>query len=76
MIWQACGSERRPELAQYALAEVLAAAEEFPAALAAAKEAQRLWTSLDRALLKPPAAVLVEQIDHAMTAAEAPTFST
>ena len=59
--------------AQLVFAEVLAAAEEFPSALAAAREALRLWTQLDRKLLRRRAAALIEQIQRASTRAGDPT---
>ncbi len=49
--------------ARYALAEALAAAGELPAALAAAEEAARLYTTLERSLLAQRAGSLVEQIE-------------
>ena len=49
---------------QLALAEVQFAAGELPAALDAAREAARLWSSLDRKLLGARARKLVEEIEH------------
>ena len=55
--------------AQCALAEALAAAEEFPRALEAAEEARRLWAKIDRRLLGQRAEAIGAQIVQAMTAA-------
>jgi len=52
--------------AHYALAETLAAAEEFPVALAAAEEADRLYTTLERTLQRQQVTALVEQIESAI----------
>jgi DNA-binding SARP family transcriptional activator len=52
--------------AQYALAETLAAADELPAALAAAGEARRLYATLELGLLAQRAGALVEQIEGRM----------
>ena len=58
-------------VARLALAEALAAAEEFPDALAAGREAVRLWTELDRKLLTRRAEALVEKIEDAVSPARA-----
>jgi class 3 adenylate cyclase len=50
--------------AQYALAEAMAAAGEFPAALAAADEAAGLYAALEYGLLERRAATLAEEIER------------
>ncbi|MGH3079626.1 MAG: hypothetical protein ACRDNH_00625 [Gaiellaceae bacterium] len=59
--------------AQHALAETLNAAGELPAALAAAREAARLCTIVQRNLLKRRASTLAEQIEQSLARAEART---
>ena len=60
-------------LTQEALAEALAAAGELPAALAAAEEAARLFTSLERMLLARRATALVEEIERRSARITEPT---
>jgi tetratricopeptide (TPR) repeat protein len=69
----ACDSFQHQGMAQYALAETLAAAGDFTAAIAAAEEAVRLWTALDRKPLRNLAAALAEQIERKTAPARAPT---
>ena len=52
--------------AKSALAEVLAAAEQWPAALVAAREAGRLYATVERTLERGRATVLAEHIKHQM----------
>ncbi|HEU6445278.1 MAG TPA: hypothetical protein VFL61_09495, partial [Gaiellaceae bacterium] len=58
-------------MAQYSLAETLAAAGDLAAAITAAEEAVRLWTTLDRRPLRRFAAALAEQIEREAVAAPA-----
>ena len=53
--------------AKSALAEVLAAAEQWPAALVAAQEAERLYATVERTLERGRAAALAEHIKHQIT---------
>jgi DNA-binding SARP family transcriptional activator/class 3 adenylate cyclase len=59
--------------AQHALAETLAAADELPAAHAAAVEAARLYTGLERTVLAQQAAALAAQMDHSAASSGRPT---
>jgi DNA-binding SARP family transcriptional activator len=59
--------------AQHALAETLAASDELPAARAAAAEAARLYTTLERTVLAEQVAALAAQIDRSAVSSRQPT---